>query len=88
MNDLCDEYAALMHAVQTGVALEHQRGSDDGSPKHLRTGVNSCMVTDHAIATLLIEKGIFTELEYVTQLVKSARQEKERYEKLLGVGLA
>lgn len=80
------EYNAHMHAVQTGVALDHSRGSEDGTPKHLRVGVNSAMVSIHALSVLLIAKGVFTEEEYTQAVVDSAKAEKERYEALLGLG--
>lgn len=50
------------------------------SPKQLRTGINSAMVNDHAVAELLIAKGIFTREEYVEQITKSANVELQRLE--------
>jgi hypothetical protein len=42
-------YLDACHAVQSGVAFDQARGSDDGSPKHLRTGVNLCKVGERLL---------------------------------------
>lgn len=74
--DATDRYEAAMHAVQTGIALLIERGDTLATPKHLRVGINSAMVTDSAIATLLIEKGVFTEAEYRDALAAAAEREQ------------
>lgn len=73
--DPTERYEAAMHAVQTGIALLIARGRDLATPKHLRVGINSAMVTDNAIATLLIGKGVFTEPEYRDALAAAAERE-------------
>ena len=83
LEDLQRRYAAAMHAVQSGVALTHSVNPTDGTPKHLRTGINSAMVSDAALARLLIDKGIMTEEEYLTALVAEAEAEVQRYEERL-----
>ena len=66
---------------QSGVAALMASGQqEDVTPKHLRVGVNSALVNHHAIATLLIEKGIITHEEYFEALAKSAEAERKRYE--------
>lgn len=85
--ELQQEYAELMHAVQSGVAAEMAISSHSVEPKHLRVGINSAQVNDAALVRLLIEKGVFTELEYFEHLVTEARREKERYERLLSTKL-
>jgi hypothetical protein len=70
-----------MHGVQTGVAFEMERHSQDTTPKHLRTGLNSAMINDAAMARLLVKKGIFTEEEYAEEIRLEANRELERYEK-------
>ncbi len=82
MNDL-DRYHAAAHAMQSGVAAEHAQGSQDGSPKHLRVGVNASMADHAGLVTLLIEKGIFTREEYTKAIADSMECEKERYEEHL-----
>lgn len=81
-------YEEAAHAMQTGVALEHARGGQDGSPKHLRVGVNSAQVNNAAIARLLIAKGIITMDEYTAAVTAEMNAEAERYEQRLGVKLA
>jgi hypothetical protein len=73
-------YEQAMHAMQSGVAFEHGRGSQDGSPKHLRVGVNSAMVNQAALVRLLIEKGLITEAEYVEAVRLEMNAEANRYE--------
>lgn len=74
--DANERYSAAMHAVQTGIALLIARGGELANPKHLRVGINSAMVTHSAIATLLIEKGVFTEDEYLDALAAAAEREQ------------
>lgn len=80
IEEFMKEYARLGHAIQTGVAYDHQYGSNDGSPKHLRTGL-SCVMSDFgSLARLLIAKGIITEQEYFTAILEGLRQEVSTYE--------
>lgn len=72
-------YHEAAHAMQTAVKIDQERGSQDGSPKHLRVGINSAMVNHDAIATLLIDKGIITEEEYVAALAAAMEREVARY---------
>lgn len=82
INEAFARYEAAMHAVQSGIALELELGiSTNTTPKHLRLGVNSAMVEHSALASLLIEKGLFTKLDYACQLAKFAELEKASYEK-------
>ena len=70
MRDLGLTYEQALHGVQSGVAYEHSKGSPDGSPKHLRVGINSAHVNNAAIARLLIDKGVITldEIEEANRL--------------------
>lgn len=79
------EYERLAHAMQTGVAytVEGAFGDDSASPKHLRTGVNSAMVTNGALVALLIDKGVFTLEEYMHSLVGAMQEEVTKYETIL-----
>lgn len=80
-------YAEHMHAVQTGVALDLHNDPTGGEPKHLRVGVNSAFVGIAALATLLIERGVFTLAEYAAANADEAEAEHLRYEQRLGVRL-
>lgn len=51
--------------------------------KHLRTGINSAMVDTAALTSLLIDKGVITEEEFFTSLVKAAERERGLYEQRL-----
>jgi hypothetical protein len=85
IDQLKQRYFELMHAMQSGVAFSEQAGIDYGStsPKHLRVGINSAMVNDAALTTLLLKKGIITEEEYWTALVEQLEKEVEAYKQTL-----
>ena len=73
-------HLAAAHAMQTGVAYQHQYGSSDATPKHLRVGINTAM-SDHAgLVRLLTQKGIFTQDEYTEAIADEMEREKARYE--------
>lgn len=74
------EYYDAAHAMQTGVAHELERDPKTGTPKDLRVGINSAMVTDGALAQLLIAKGIFTEAEYAEAVRLEMCREVDRLE--------
>lgn len=72
-------YTAAMHGVQTGVMYQMQV-TNECDPKHLRVGINSAMVNDGALVTLLIEKGTITEEEYFAKLAYFAELELADYQ--------
>lgn len=85
-----EEYDALAHAIQTGVAMEMELGGGAGggigsatSPKHLRVGVNMAMCDHAALVRLLVAKGLFTEEEYFDEIVNELHREVVRYENRL-----
>lgn len=80
-------YHAAAHAMQTGVAAEHGKGSSDGSPKHLRVGVNSALVSVAALGALMIRKGLITLDEYEAAMADQMEAEAARYEARLGPGV-
>lgn len=73
-------YNAALHAMQTGVAYEMAKDSKKNTPKDLRVGVNSAMISDAALARLLVAKGVFTIAEYESELADEAEREVVRYE--------
>lgn len=79
--------AALLHAIQTGVATDQSLGSSCGSPKHLRVGVNAAMCGIAALARIMIEKGIITVEEYQAALQAELEKEVARYEANLSAKL-
>jgi hypothetical protein len=76
-------YEEAAHAMQAGVAVDQGRGSQDGTPKHLRVGINAAMSDMAGLVRLLISKGIFTEAEYIEAITAAMNHEADRYEKLL-----
>lgn len=76
-------YLEAAHAMMSGVAAKMNYDSKDVEPKHLRTGINSAMVSDAAIVRLLIKKGIFTLEEFEAELTDEMNREVERYEEEL-----
>lgn len=72
MVDLGLSYESAMHGVQSAIAAFYM---DSAEPKHLRVGVDSCFVTDRALANLLIDKGVFTTEEYVEYCRLAANME-------------
>lgn len=78
-------YREAAHAMQTAVAIDHERGSDDATPKHLRVGINAAMVNDDALIHILIEKGIITREEYLAALAAAMEREVARYREELGI---
>lgn len=76
-------YVAAAHAMQSGVKADQALGSNDGTPKHLRVGINTAHADISSLTTLLIQKGLFTELEYLEALADGMEREKARYEALL-----
>ena len=80
-DEFMEEYRRLAHAVQTGVACDHTlAGSQDGTPKHLRTGLSCVMADLGSLGRLLIEKGVITHDEYYAAILDGMRQEVAAYE--------
>jgi hypothetical protein len=78
-----DDFARYLragHAIQTAVGYEQSTGSKDGSPKHLRTGINLSKTDQCALVKLLIARGLFTEAEYIKAIADEAEAEVERYQ--------
>lgn len=73
-------YYSSAHAVQSGVAFQIEtKGLEQSgaSPKHLRTGVNLANAHQGGLAKLLIEKGVFSEEEYVEALRAAVEREAD-----------
>ena len=74
-----DRYHEAAHAMQTGVAFSMEIDATDTTPKHLRVGVNSAMVSQRGLVDLLKEKGIISEEEYVDAVAVAMEEEARRY---------
>ena len=84
-NDNGDDYAALLHAMQSGVAyceateMIPRVVPREQAPKRLRVGINAAM-SDHAgLAALLISKGVITAGEYAAAITEAMRREVDAY---------
>jgi hypothetical protein len=84
---LQQEYTGLLHAMQTGVLIQINAGSGETTPKHLRVGVNSALIQNSSLATLLMRKGVITELEYWETQVELWRNEVRDYEATISQAL-
>jgi hypothetical protein len=78
--EAANRYHKAAHAVQAGVAMKMNYDSRDTEPKHLRMGVNARAVDQGALVTLLISKGLFTDLEYTEALADAMEKEQASYE--------
>ena len=78
-----DRYLDAVHAMQTGVAflIEQEPGDKESSPKHLRVGVNSALLSLGGLVQVLIDKGILTPEEYLKAQADSAEREVADYER-------
>lgn len=82
IEELRAKYMSLAHAMQSGVEMKRSF-SKECEPKHLRVGINSAMVGNGALVQLLIKKGVFTEEEYMEELVAAMEREVKAYEQEL-----
>lgn len=80
---LQERYVALMHAMETGVATKMSFDPSDTSPKRTRVGINSALLQTSALAKLLMDNRIITELEWWTVLVEFAENEVRMYQEVL-----
>jgi hypothetical protein len=70
-----ERYFRAAHAVQSGLAYLEQKSPKMFTPKHLRVGVDSTKAEAGGLAALLIEKGVFTRLEYLTATADAMEKE-------------
>ena len=70
------EYEKHAHTVQTAIAYNPDAKALE--PKHLRVGIDMSKADQAGLARLLIDKGVFTEAEYVEAITQSAKEEAER----------
>jgi len=77
-DELTKQYLALIHALQSGVAMQMNIDPTSTTPKHLRVGIDSAHVAQDALIRLLIEKGVITDGEYMQALVEASQREVAR----------
>ena len=75
-------YMSAAKRMQSGVAFDLSSSPDGGSgtPKHLRVGVNTALADAGGLVTLLIRKGVITELEYAEAIATAMEEEAQRYQ--------
>lgn len=78
IEQLNQRYTLAAHRVQT--ALAAMPAHENMTPKHMRTGIDMSKADLAGLATLLIEKKLFTLEEYIGALAVSAEAEADRYE--------
>jgi hypothetical protein len=85
MSDAQSRYEAAYHAMQAGVAMEMNYPDRQAAtePKHLRVGINTAMCDHAALVKLLIDRGLFTEEQYIAACADMMEAEKARYEQRL-----
>ena len=76
-------YRAAAHAVQSGIASRMEIDLAIVSPKHMRVSIDLRAADQAGLATLLMEKGIFTAAEYHEAMAKAAEDEQKRVEEQL-----
>lgn len=79
------EYMKHAHAVQT--AIEFNPNKKSLEPKHLRVGLDMSKADQEGLATLLMQKGVFTHDEYVKALTDAAQREAIRHKQVLAAEL-
>lgn len=79
LRDLGLTYEQAGHGVQTAVAYDmHNAASPNHGatePKHLRVGLDMSKSDQMGLATLLMDKGVFTPEEYVEYMRLAANEE-------------
>jgi hypothetical protein len=89
--DLGLSYFEAGHGVQSAVRFEMSRqgypdddalqgGKVSQMLKHLRVGLDMRAADTSALAQLMIDKGVFTEDEYIEHMRLAANEELARYE--------
>lgn len=82
-----ERYLSALHAMQTGVAVQMEKGARETQPKHLRAGINSAMCDHAALVRLLLDKQFMTMAEYETAVADEMEREVARYEELMPPGV-
>lgn len=76
-------YENAMHAIMTGVGYVQTFDPNERDVKHLRTGINSALISNGALTRLLIDRGIFTEEEWYKTLADVAEHDVKTYQEML-----
>jgi hypothetical protein len=82
--ELYQEYIGHAHGVQSGIAMRTELDQTFATPKDMRTGIDTSKADMGGLVELLIQKGVFTDIEYMEAIVTSMGQERARWEKDIG----
>jgi hypothetical protein len=74
-------YVKAAHRLQTAIAFNPDKS--DKEPKHLRVGIDLSKSDLAGLAQLLIDKGVFSEDEYLTAIADQAEIEADMHEQEL-----
>lgn len=78
--ELHGQYIGHGHGVQSGIAMRMELDPTFATPKDIRVGLDTSKADMGGLVNLLIQKGVFTDVEYMEAIVASMKQEKERWE--------
>lgn len=87
LNDLGLSYEEAAHGVQSAIAFDIGKGGKAAEPKHMRVGIDMSKADMLGLVTLLIEKGVFTEVEYIEAMRLAANHELAMREADAGNGI-
>ena len=84
LRDLGLTYEQAAHGVQTAIAYDRTNGGKATEPKHMRVGIDMSKADMLGLVCLLIDKGVFTEAEYIEAIRLSANEEVAMREEVFG----
>jgi hypothetical protein len=84
MKDLGLPYEAAVQGVQSAIAHDMANGGRASEPKHLRVGVDMSKSDQFGLVMLLIDKGVFTGVEYMEYMRLAANNELAMREDEIG----
>lgn len=82
-DELKERYLQAAHRVQAGIAALiglgdiRYRGAES---KHLRVGIDISKAEQEGLASLLIQKGVITEAEYLRAMTEAVEKEAAEFE--------
>jgi hypothetical protein len=91
LRDLGLDYESAVHGIQSAIRFEFERMLEQAALsgqvqekllaqfKHLRTGIDASKADQQGLATLLINKGVFTLEEYIEHMRLGVNEELARY---------
>ena len=75
IEDLIRRYEGAAHAIQSAISYNPDKKAQE--PKHLRVGIDIRKAEHAGLVRLLVEKGTFTNDEYLEAVVVAMEEEAE-----------